>query len=225
MTITLITIAIASALILALYFLNRRSSDAHHSQETRGLQAAQLRRRAGQVEDLIHSWQRVSSNRALSRELYQIALELLDRVATLDPDRSYADQEQQRLLLVEDDTPATPLTIALPTTGDVQRLHNDLKEIKRILRSRANSESLTRGQYELLSRDVDLTDARVAINTYLAISQDAVDEQQWEKAEKLLQQAIEVVQSSPDLEPELHHYQGSMEALSRKIPHRPAAGE
>ncbi len=224
-----LTIIIAVLLIIALVVISRHLKDNTSEIETREAQIAKLRQRVSQVEELIRNWRRVSNNRVLVHELYQVALEILDRISVMDPGHSFAASEQQRLLpLIENlstqGEQASPHT-AMGSTAEAGRMQNELKEIKRILRSRVNNGLISVSLYEQFCEEIEWLGTRITLDTCLDLASQALDTNAAKQAEKLLNQALATIKAADIADPRIGAYFETTAALLQQLPGRAVAGD
>lgn len=223
-----LTITITIALIAALFFINRRRSENNRELEARESHVAKLRQRAGQVEDLIRSWCRIGGNCDVANELYQLTLEIFDRIIAMDPGYAFAASEQQRLLAVIDklsDAPQTGKHTVLVSTGELARLQSELKDIKRILRSRATNEALSQGLYQQYCEEIKWLGSQTALDTCLALAHTAFADNQPERAEHLLQQALSTIEAADIADPRIRQYYQTVSGLMQQLPPQAAASK
>ena len=223
-----LTIVIAVLLIIALVVLTRHRKNNSSEIEAREAQIAKLRQRVSQIEELIRNWRRVSNNRVLVHELYQVALEILDRISVMDPSHSFAASEQQRLLpLIENlsnqSEQVTPAT-AMVSTAEAGRAQNELKEIKRILHSRANNGLISASLYQQFCDEIDWLGTQITLDTYLALAQQSLDTNALKQADKLLNQAMATVKAADVADPRIGAYFETTAALLQQLPGRAVGG-
>lgn len=220
MAAVLLTLLIAILLIGFTSFLSRRLARQDKDEEAKGAQLAKLHQRVCQLEELIHSWRRRSDNPDVAYELYQLALESLDRIAIMDTSNAFAATEQERLLPLIQDPPlrGSRNTPVLKSKAELARLKTELKEIKRILHARANSALLTEAQYQRMCSEIDWVGTQAAMDSHLGNAREAFANADAAAAVKYLNKAERTLESTQSADPRLTEYAVAIEKLQKELP-------
>ncbi len=218
---------IAVLLIIALVVITSLARGNSAEKCARQANTAKLRQRVRQIEELIQSWRRISNHHAPVHELYQVALEILDRISALDPGHAFAASEQQRLLpLIENlATQSEPQACdtAMASTVEAGRMRNELKEIKRILHSRANGGLLSAERYRQYCEEIDWLGTQITLDTCLSLATESLNQNQPKRAEKLLQKALSTIKAADITDPRIGSYFETTTALMHKLPRQATA--
>ena len=221
--------ATAFVLLIAIVAIARRLKGDGHEKEQKAAQLAKMRQRVIAVEELIQTWQKCGGSSLITRQLYLVALDILDRIGVLAPSNSFSATEQERLLVQINQLPAGPAppkpAVKLKSTAELASINNEFREIKRILHTRSNSEMLEPGLYDKLVREIDSLSMQLALDTYIDLSQEAVRQNHPDKAKKLLHKVLTITQKCSANDPGIALHLQTANRLMRQLPPRAAVND
>jgi hypothetical protein len=211
-------------LLLALLIVSRKRKASKLKLTTSELETAMLKQRVGQIEQLAQRWQKISGNPVVLHELYQAALDTVQRTQALEENPQFALDEQQRLQSLLHELPAYPRSqtsrTAMSSSSEAGKVRNELKEIKRILKARRLNHHLSSQLHQQLQQQVDWLGSRVMLDTWIAMADEASSKRQYLEAAQLLQRAALRIQAGGFDDPRMVDYFSTINRQLEQLPDR-----
>ncbi len=209
-------------LLLALLIVSRRRKASELKLTTSELETVRLKQRVRQIEQLAQRWQKISGNPVVLHELYQAALDTVQRGRALEENPQFAMDEQQRLQSLLDGLPAYPRSqtcrTAMSSSSEAGKVRNELKEIKRILKARRLNHHLSQQVHQQLQEQADWLGSRVMLDTWIAMADEASSKQHYLEAEQLLQRAALRIQAKGFDDPRMVDYFSTINHQIEQLP-------
>lgn len=214
-----ITIA---GLLLATIGVSRQRHASSLKLTTCELETAVMQQRVRQIEQLAHRWQGISGNPVVLHELYQAALDTVERMQAMAEDTQLAIQEQQRLQSLLDNLPDSPRNpicqTAMCSSSEAGKVRNELKEINRILKARRQHHHISPQLHQQLEAQIDWLGSQVMLDTWIAMAATASSRHRYQDAERLLQRAALRVQASGFDDPRMEDYFSTINHHLEQLP-------
>jgi hypothetical protein len=205
------------ALLLAIH----RRADNAREKEKKEATVTQLHQRVKHIEQQIANWQQYSDNTNITDELYQVALELLDRLSVLEPTQSFAATEQERLLeLIEQQGKqqnSEKNVKLLDSNAAIRQMQNELRDIKRTLHQRCSNALQQEQRYTALCREIDTIITHIAVDTYIALAAKAIDQQQPLEANRTLELALQAIDKANSSDPHITKEAKAIQSLLQQL--------
>lgn len=228
LTLGIIVFAAALGVVLGGVFwqFRRQKTNLMHQQ-----QAQRIFARARHIQELADTWRTISPDLLILNELYLMKQEALDHVIALTGFDAKAQTELEELgqklenLGEPKDAPAVQPETRLDTLAQASAMQTHLREIKRLLRSRRDSNMMGEQSCQVANALLAELGFKIEIDTCIGIASDALLERQYINARSALNHGLALVKRSDISKPEVEAAFKEISELLRSIPETRGAQE
>lgn len=219
LTLLLLPVVLLLCVGLVIWQARRRQARLAQSEKLDKLLA-----RARHTQELADTWSQICRDSLVLHELYRVEQDIYDSVLMIDNHNAPAMVAQEELNtrlagLVEDPhDEERGASTALGSTAEVGRVQTLIREIRRILRKRSESQLLAEDAYQQAEDSLRWAHFLVEIDTCKALAESAIADTQYLQARHYIDQAMALVKKSDVTDPRVESAFNEVAALSRSVP-------